>query len=221
MHSSETGAVSFTDDRAHFYKLVPGGGLPQEIVLDGPLHVHERERRGGAERLERQAVDEARHAEAPGVGCEERIPSELEHVRAVAYLADGVADPKRVGDDTVGGERMTHYRGPRRSGAASLRAHPPASARRCAAPCGTTISRSRSPPTSGSTTPGACAACASTTALPAAAAIVVDGRFSDFGTKVDLTVPPRRGRPGHHAVEGERMVEQAKLEEVGIGHLRP
>src|SRR6476646_7521895 len=37
VHSSETGALSFTDNRAHFYKLVPGGDLPQEIVLDGPL----------------------------------------------------------------------------------------------------------------------------------------------------------------------------------------
>ena len=28
--------MSFTERRAHFYKLVPGGGMPQEIVLDGP-----------------------------------------------------------------------------------------------------------------------------------------------------------------------------------------
>ena len=47
--------------------------------------------------------------------------------------------------------------------------------------------------------------------------VVVDGRFSNFGTKVDLTRAAGRGRPGHHAVEGERMVEQAKLEDVGSG----
>ena len=38
-------ASSFYERRAHFYKLVPGGGLPQEIILDGPFDVHERERR--------------------------------------------------------------------------------------------------------------------------------------------------------------------------------
>lgn len=37
VYSSETGAVSFTARRAHFYKLVAGGGMPQEIVLDGPF----------------------------------------------------------------------------------------------------------------------------------------------------------------------------------------
>src|SRR5450432_1088977 len=36
VQSSETGSFSFTERRAHFYKLVPGGGLPQEIILDGP-----------------------------------------------------------------------------------------------------------------------------------------------------------------------------------------
>src|SRR3954466_4311804 len=36
VRSSDTGALSFSERKAHFYKLVPGGGLPQEIVLDGP-----------------------------------------------------------------------------------------------------------------------------------------------------------------------------------------
>jgi len=36
LQSSETGSFSFSERRAHFYKLVPGGGTPQEVVLDGP-----------------------------------------------------------------------------------------------------------------------------------------------------------------------------------------
>ena len=59
-------------------------------------HVHERERRGGAQDSERQAVDEARHA-APDCEAAPQHPDELMHVRAVAYLADGVTDAKRIG----------------------------------------------------------------------------------------------------------------------------
>ena len=36
VRATESGAISFTEPRAHLYKLVPGGGLPQEMILDGP-----------------------------------------------------------------------------------------------------------------------------------------------------------------------------------------
>src|SRR5881275_1677672 len=37
VQSSETGTISFGERRAHVYKLVPGGSLPQEVIVDGPL----------------------------------------------------------------------------------------------------------------------------------------------------------------------------------------
>ena len=65
VESAEAGTVSFAKRRAHLYKLVPGKGVPQELILDRP-DVHERERRRRAERLRRQALDEARHAAPSG-----------------------------------------------------------------------------------------------------------------------------------------------------------
>jgi hypothetical protein len=110
VRSSETGALSFTERKAHFYKLVPGGGLPQEIVLDGPyaytnanvdkaLHDSSVKPWTKLDTRRLSAADRASH------------PDELTHVRAVAYLAEGVADAKRIGVVTVDGEQRTHYRG--------------------------------------------------------------------------------------------------------------
>ena len=36
VQSSETGTIDFTKRLAHLYKLVPGGGTPQELILKGP-----------------------------------------------------------------------------------------------------------------------------------------------------------------------------------------
>src|SRR5438552_10068702 len=36
VQSSETGTINFTKRLAHLYKLVPGGGTPQELILKGP-----------------------------------------------------------------------------------------------------------------------------------------------------------------------------------------
>ena len=181
--ANETGTVSFTDRRAHFYKLVPGGGLPQEIVLSGPFTYANANvdaalndpsvkpwTKLDTRRLSPQQVRER--------------PDELAHVRAIAYLADGVAKPTRVGAETLEGTKTTRFRGtvdPRRvvvrtpRVARAMRDDYPA--RPFAADFWVDADgRLRRVLVSYST--------------PKGTKITLDGGFSDFGTAVDLTVPP-------------------------------
>src|SRR5262245_50159172 len=37
LQTSETGQISFRSRRAHIYKLLANGGVPQEVVVIGPL----------------------------------------------------------------------------------------------------------------------------------------------------------------------------------------
>jgi hypothetical protein len=188
VQSSETGSFSFTERRAHFYKLVPGGGLPQEIILDGP---YEYTNANVDAAMNDSTVKpwtklDTRKLPASDKG---RYPDELAHVRAVAYLADGVRDAKRIGVVTVGGEQRTHFRGlvdPARVGT-----HAPAADRTAlrtavrndylAKPFAADFwlddsGRVRRVLVDYRTSRGG--------------RIVVDASFSDFGTKVDLSVPP-------------------------------
>ena len=110
VRSGETGTVSFSDRRAHFYKLSPGGGLPQEIILDGPF-VYTNANVAAA--LKDSSVKPWTKLDTRRVPASDRKshPDELAHVRVVAYLADGVSGAKRIGVETMRGQRRTHFRG--------------------------------------------------------------------------------------------------------------
>jgi hypothetical protein len=110
VRSSETGAVSFSDRRAHFYKLVPGGGQPQEIILNGPFAYTNANVDAAAKDSSVRPWTKLDTRRVPASDLKSH-PDELAHVRVVAYLADGVAGAKRIGVETVGGERRTHFRG--------------------------------------------------------------------------------------------------------------
>jgi hypothetical protein len=188
VYSSETGAVSFTARRAHFYKLVAGGGMPQEIVLDGPFAYTNANVEAALKdtsvkpwtKLDTRRLPPADH---------KSHPDELAHVRAVAYLANGVADTKRIGVEKVDGQSWTRFRGlvdPSRV-AASAPAADRAGLRIAlrndylAKPFAADFwldggGRVRRVLVDYRTARGG--------------RIVVDGGFSDFGAKVDLTVPP-------------------------------
>ena len=109
VRSNETGSISFAKRQAHLYKLLPGGGLPQELILDGPYT------------YTNANVDAALHD--PTVrpwtkldirrlpAAQRNRPDELEHVRALAYLVGGVRRARRIGTATVDGAPTTHYRG--------------------------------------------------------------------------------------------------------------
>lgn len=110
VRSSETGSLSFVDRRAHFYKLVPGGGLPQEIVLDGPM-VYTNANVDKA--LQDSSVKPWTKLDTRKLPASDSAshPDELTHVRVLAYLSNGVVDAKRIGVEGTAGEMRTHYRG--------------------------------------------------------------------------------------------------------------
>lgn len=110
VRSSERGTVSFSNRQAHFYKLVPNGGLPQELVLDGPI-TYTNANVDAA--MNDPSVKPWTKLDTRRLSAAQRkkYPDELAHVRVVAYLADGVTGAKRIGIETVGGKRTTHFRG--------------------------------------------------------------------------------------------------------------
>jgi hypothetical protein len=188
VQSSETGSLSFSARRAHFYKLVPNGGLPQEIVLDGPYAYTNANIEAALKDASVKAWTKLDTRRLPAAD-RKRHPDELAHVRAVAYLADGVTGAKRIGVGTVAGERMTHFRGI--VDPAHVAAKAPAADRDAlrtavrndyaAKPFAADFwlddaGRVRRVLVDYRTTGGS--------------RIVVDGGFSDFGVKVNVTVPP-------------------------------
>jgi hypothetical protein len=110
VRSSETGAVSFSDRKAHFYKLVPGGGLPQEVILDGPFAYTNANVDAALQDSTVKPWTKLDTRRVPAADLKSH-PDELAHVRVVAYLAAGVEGAKRIGLETIAAQRLTHFRG--------------------------------------------------------------------------------------------------------------
>jgi hypothetical protein len=187
VQSSEAGSLSFTDRRAHFYKLVPGGGTPQEIVLDGPYAYTNA---NVAAALKNTNVKPWTKLDTRRVPAEQlrALPDELAHVRVVAYLADGVANASSVGTEMIAGGPQVHYRGVVDPARVVRAAPAPDRAAFRTAIANDYLARPfladfwvdaagrvRRVVVSYRTAGGG--------------QIVVDGRFSEFGVKVDLTIP--------------------------------
>jgi hypothetical protein len=187
VRSGETGTVSFSDRRAHFYKVLPGGGLPQEIILDGPFAYTNA---NVAAALKDSSVKPWTKLDTRRVPASDLAshPDELAHVRVVAYLADGVAGAKRIGIDTVDGERRTHFRG--LVDPARLVAKAPAAER---------VALRTAVRNDYLSTPfladfwlddaGRIRQVRVSYVTAGGGRIFVEGGFSDFGTKIDLTLP--------------------------------
>jgi hypothetical protein len=110
VRSSETGGVSFVNRQAHFYKLVPGGGLPQEIILIGPFAYTNANVDAALKDTRVKPWTKLDTRRVPAADLKSH-PDELAHVRLVAYLADGVNGAQRIGDETIGGQHRTHFPG--------------------------------------------------------------------------------------------------------------
>jgi hypothetical protein len=183
VRASESGTVSFTRRRAHLYKLVPGGGLPQELVFDGPWTYANANVQAAMQdssvrpwtKLDTRRLSPAQRAARP---------DEVAHVRALVYLPDGVARPKLIGEDMVEGEKATRFRGVVDPARVIARAPAVASAVRNDYPAkpfsadfwlddAGRVSRVLVAYRTAGGTP-----------------ITLDGRYSEFGTKVDLGLPP-------------------------------
>jgi hypothetical protein len=103
--AEENGTVSFTERRAHLYKQIPGSPVPQELVLIGPYtYANGNVQAALADptvkpwtKLDTRRLTAAQRA---------KQPDEFAHVLAPAYLADGVAAPRRIARSQDGTTRF-------------------------------------------------------------------------------------------------------------------
>jgi hypothetical protein len=190
VRSSETGTLSFAERQAHVYKLVPGGGLGQELIFDGPYTYTNANVEAA---LNDRSVKPWTKLDSRRLSAKERSsrPDELAHVRVLVHLPDGVESATRLASVTVADERVTQFRGlvhptqvvarapaaERRGIAQALRNDYPAKPF-LASFWLDDAGRVRRVLVSYNT--------------PGGSEISLDGRFSGFGTKVDLTLPPAR-----------------------------
>jgi hypothetical protein len=182
IQSSETGTVSFVQRRAHLYKLVPGGGLPQELILRGP-YTYTNANVGAA--MNDSSVKPWTKLDTRRLSAAQRDqPDELAHVRALAYLSDGAGRPTRIGDGTLDSVHVTHFRAeldPRR-----LDSRAPRSIR---AAVGSDYLATPFPADFWLDDQGRVRRVLVGYRTRGGTRITVDGGFSDFGTAIDLTLP--------------------------------
>jgi hypothetical protein len=184
VRSEENGSVSFARRRAHLYKLIPGGGLPQEVVVIGPLTYTNANVQAAMDdptvkpwtRLDTRRLTAAQRRNRP---------DEVAHVQAPAYLADGVARAVTVRSGSGG---LTHLRGrvdPARLARTVPRAHR-----------ASILAAVRNDYASGSfpadfwlDSKGRVRRVRASYHTSRGGSITVDARYSAFGAPVDVTVP--------------------------------
>ena len=187
VRSSETGSVSFAERLAHFYKLVPGGGMPQEIVLDGPYAYTNANVDAALKDSSVKPWTKLDTRRVP-VAQQRAHPDELSHVRVVAYLADGVVHASKIGTDDIAGESQVHYRGVV-DPAQVVAAAPAAKRAALRTAIGNDYLAKAFPADFWVDSAGRVRRVLVGYRTSGGGQIVVDGRFSDFGVKVDVTVP--------------------------------
>ena len=135
---------------------LPGGGLPQELDRRRPVHLHERERPGGADDPASSRGRSSTRGGSPRSSAARSPTSSRTCARSPT--SDGVGDAHA---DRRGGGRRDAVRGARRPGAA--RGALPAAIARASRGRRNDYPATPFPPTSGSTRRAACGACASPT----------------------------------------------------------
>ena len=188
VRSSETGTIAFHRTLAHLYKLLPGGGTPQELIVDGPFTYTNA---NVAVALKDRSVKPWTKLDTRRLTPRQRSshPDELAHVRALFRLPDGVRRARRGDSIVVAGERVTRFTG--EVDPARVAARTPAAERSSIAgalrndyPVKPFLAnywlddakRVRRVLVAYTTTGGT--------------EITLDGRFSEFGTTIDTTLPP-------------------------------
>ena len=190
VRATENGTVSFVARRAHLYKLPPGGALPQEVVVVGPLT------------YTNANVDAALHdptvkpwtvldARRLTSAQRRRRPDELAHVRVLAYLSDGVTDWTRVGTGSVDGRPTTRFRA-RVDPDRVATAVPAADREAIRAAVRNDYLDQPFPAEFWVDDDGRVRRVHVTYRTARGGRITVDGRLTEFGVGVDVRVPPRR-----------------------------
>ena len=107
MRADERGTVAFVRPRAHIYKLLATGGIPEELIVDGPFEYANGDIQAA---MNDPSVKPWTKLDTRRLSARQRSSNgdELSHVRAPAYLIDGVAHATRIGT-TPGG--LVHVRG--------------------------------------------------------------------------------------------------------------
>ena len=107
MRADERGAVAFVRPRAHIYKLLLSGGIPEELIVDGP-YVYTNGNVQAA--MNDTTVKPWTRLDTRRLTARQRLSNgdELAHVRAPAYLIEGVAHLHRLG---VGSGGVAHVQG--------------------------------------------------------------------------------------------------------------
>jgi hypothetical protein len=187
LQSSESGSVSFSDRRARFYKLVPGGGTPQEIVLNGPYDYTNANIDAALKDSSVRPWTKLDTRRVPAAQLKAH-PDELAHVRAVAYLANGVDHASKIGSDTIGGVAQVHYRG-LVDPAQVVAAAPAAERTALRIAVGNDYLTKPFPADFWIDDAGRVRRVLVGYRTPGGGQIVVDGRFSEFGVKLDLSIP--------------------------------
>ena len=195
MRADERGAVAFVRPRAHIYKLLLSGGIPEEVIVDGP-YVYTNGNVQAAmndttvkpwTRLDTRRLT-ARQQQSNG--------DELAHVRAPAYLIEGVAHLRRVG---VGSGGVVHVRGV--VDPARLAAHVPPSIRASIlAAVARDYTRRPFPADFWIDPKGRVRRVHVSYRTGSSGRIVVTATYSDFGAPVALGLPRLVAHAGHHAV---------------------
>jgi hypothetical protein len=107
--SQEQGTVSFKRRIAHLYRLLPGNGVPQEMIIVAPI-VYTNANVVAAlsdpsvrpwTRLDTRRLPSARKG----------VSDDIDHIRTLAYLAEGVVDARRLGPARASSPGVTHIRG--------------------------------------------------------------------------------------------------------------
>jgi hypothetical protein len=183
VRSEENGSVAFGRRRAHLYKLLPSGGLPQEVVVIGPRtysNANVQEAMNGSDVKPWTVLDERRLSPAE----RQRRSDELAQVRAPAYLADGVARAARLSSNG-----LTHVRA-RVDPARLARTVPGALRPGILEAVRNDYTTRPFPADFWLDAKGRVRRVLVTYRTARGGKITVDARYFDFGAPVDVTVPP-------------------------------
>ena len=182
--AEENGTISFVERRAHLYKQIPGSPVPQELVLLGPItYTNANVQAALADPTVKPWTKlDTRRLTAKQVRAQ---PDEFAHVIAPAYLADGVAAPKLRGRAPDGTTRFTGVVDPER-----LAQRVPAATRSSIVTAvRNDYAATPFPASFWIDDRGRIRRVRVAYTTPQGSQITVDTTFSEFGTKINVTLP--------------------------------
>jgi hypothetical protein len=182
--AEENGTASFVARRAHLYKQIPGSPVPQELVLIGPItYTNANVQAALADPTVKPWTKlDTRRLTPKQLRTQ---PDEFAHVIAPAYLADGVASPKRVATQPDGTTQFTGIVDPARL----ARALPPAVQASIVNAVRNDYAVTPFPATFWLDPRGRIRRVRVRYTTAQGSKITVDTRYSEFGTKIDVTLP--------------------------------